>query len=72
MRDIKNKLTSSKNSNNIQNRRGKSFGFPVTIAQRSVVEVVDLEMVAVVVVEPEDGEDLWELLQVLILQVQDL
>ena len=29
MRDIKNKLTSSKNSNNIQNRRGKSFGYQV-------------------------------------------
>jgi hypothetical protein len=29
MRDIKNKLTSSKNSKNIQNRRGKSFGYQV-------------------------------------------
>ena len=29
MRDLKNKLTSSKNSKNIQNRRGKSFGYQV-------------------------------------------
>jgi hypothetical protein len=29
MRDIKNKLTSSKNTSNIQNRRGKSFGYQV-------------------------------------------
>ena len=29
MRDIKNKLTSSKNTKNIQNRKGKSFGYQV-------------------------------------------
>ena len=29
MRDLKNKLTSSKNTKNIQNRRGKSFGYQV-------------------------------------------
>ena len=29
MRDLKNKLTSSKNSSNIQLRRGKSFGYQV-------------------------------------------
>jgi len=29
MRDLKNKLTSSKNSKNIQSRRGKSFGYQV-------------------------------------------
>ena len=29
MRDIKNKLTSSKNTSNIKNRRGKSFGYQV-------------------------------------------
>ena len=29
MRDIKNKLTSSKNTKNIKNRRGKSFGYQV-------------------------------------------
>ena len=29
MRDLKNKLTSSKNSKNIQNRKGKSFGYQV-------------------------------------------
>ena len=29
MRDIKNKLTSSKSSKNIQNKKGKSFGYQV-------------------------------------------
>jgi len=29
MRDLKNKLTSSKNTKNIQNRRGKVFGYQV-------------------------------------------
>ena len=29
MRDIKNKLTSSKNTKNIQTRKGKSFGYQV-------------------------------------------
>ena len=29
MRDLKNKLTSSKNTSNIQRRRGKSFGYQV-------------------------------------------
>ena len=29
MRDLKNKLTSSKNTKNIKNRRGKSFGYQV-------------------------------------------
>ena len=29
MRDLKNKLTSSKNTKNIQSRKGKSFGYQV-------------------------------------------
>ena len=29
MRDLKNKLTSGKNTNNIKNRKGKSFGYQV-------------------------------------------
>ena len=29
MRDLKNKLTSSKNTKNIQRRKGKSFGYQV-------------------------------------------
>ena len=29
MRDLKNKLTSNKNTKNIQNRKGKSFGYQV-------------------------------------------
>ena len=29
MRDLKNKLTSSKNTKNIQTRKGKSFGYQV-------------------------------------------
>ena len=29
MRDIKNKLTSSKSTKNIQSRRGKNFGYQV-------------------------------------------
>ena len=29
MRDLKNKLTSSKNTKNIKNRKGKSFGYQV-------------------------------------------
>jgi len=29
MRDLKNKLTSNKNTKNIQSRKGKSFGYQV-------------------------------------------